>query len=190
MIVAGIDLGSSHCRTALWNGSSAEVFTNRLSGRKLELRVDLGGPSQLLKFDTHRQRFGSDEAAYAETVAMLREAWEDAQEAANGPVSGVVLTVPCGFTERQRALMRDAAREAGIPATRLLDEPVALAIGAGIGAERSLIFLLGAAFCQAAIVVRDGLQWTVHSMQCNPALGGNNLDAAVIHLILQRLSAE
>src|SRR4029078_6894656 len=61
--------------------------------------------------------------------AMILKSIKDAAESVmNEPVAPSVITVPAHFTQTQRQLTLDAARQAGIPCERLLNEPTAAAL--------------------------------------------------------------
>jgi molecular chaperone HscA len=55
-----------------------------------------------------------------------------AEAALGGPLVGAVITVPAYFDDAQRQATKDAARLAGLPVLRLLNEPTAAAIAYGL----------------------------------------------------------
>ncbi len=71
-------------------------------------------------------------------LAHLRAAWDHAHPDAPLAQQDVVVTVPASFDEVARELTKDAARVAGLPEVRLLEEPQA-ALYDFIGAHREVL---------------------------------------------------
>ena len=63
---------------------------------------------------------------------LLRALRERAEASLGGPVDAAVVTVPAYFDDAQRQATKDAARLAGLPVLRLLNEPTAAAIAYGL----------------------------------------------------------
>ncbi|HRE15433.1 MAG TPA: Hsp70 family protein, partial [Usitatibacteraceae bacterium] len=65
----------------------------------------------------------------ADILAALRER---AEASLGGQLAGAVVTVPAYFDDSQRQATKDAAKLAGLPVLRLLNEPTAAAIAYGL----------------------------------------------------------
>ena len=143
-------------------------------------------------------------AASASYLAHVRAAWQHRFPQAPLEQQQVILTVPASFDEGARALTLAAARQAGLPSLRLLEEPQAafydwlfrhqeqlaeqlaetrLLLVCDVGGGTSDLTLI-----QVAIV--DGQpQLTRIGVGDHLMLGGDNMDLALAHLVEARLPA-
>ena len=193
----GIDFGCSACRTAVVREGRAEPFANRFTERCPPARVEPApqsggefGPAALpAVFRGLKQRAGSDKTAPGEIADLFRQLLEDAQAAVGEPVSGAVLAVPGFFPDGPRAVLRDAALRAGFPAVRLFDEALGAVMGAAKPVESGavLVYSLGAGVFSASVVRAGNGRPRVLSSEGRRFLGGNDFDAALMGLILDRL---
>jgi len=143
-------------------------------------------------------------AASASYLAHVRAAWN--ARFAESPLEDqeVVLTVPASFDDGARALTLDAARLAGLPALRLLEEPQAafydwlfhhratldtelaptrLVLVCDVGGGTTDLTLIKVQF-------EDGEpQLTRIGVGNHLMLGGDNMDLALAHLVESRLAA-
>jgi molecular chaperone HscA len=112
----------------------------------------------------------------AEILRVLRER---AQATLGGELTGAVITVPAYFDEAQRQATRDAARLAGLPVLRLLNEPTAAAIAYGLegGAEGTYVVydLGGGTFDVSVLRLTRGV-FEVLATGGDSALGGDDFD--------------
>jgi molecular chaperone DnaK len=83
---------------------------------------------RLLGDPDRRWVFGGVEYTPVDVAAILLRHLRAEFEARVGPIGRAVVTVPVHFSTVQRRLMLVAMREAGLPASRLLNEPVAAAL--------------------------------------------------------------
>jgi len=130
-------------------------------------------------------------------LAHLRAAWDAERPDAPLDQQEVVVTVPASFDDDARELTVDAAREAGLPTVRVLEEPQA-AFYDFIGThEEGLAGLIGDARLILVVDVGGGttdltLLRVVHDDGDEPeveriavgghlVLGGDNMDAALAH---------
>ncbi|MYM72916.1 Hsp70 family protein [Duganella sp. FT134W] len=142
-------------------------------------------------------------AASASYLAHLRSAW-NARFPAH-PLEGqqIVLTIPASFDEGARALTLEAARMAGLPSLRLLEEPQAAfydwlfrqrATLAEELAETRLVLV-----CDVGGGTTDFSLMKVDIVDGQPAisrigvgnhliLGGDNMDLALAHLVEARMA--
>lgn len=103
------------------------------------------------------------------------------------PGAELRLTHPAGWGPRRRAVLVDAADRAGLPAARLVAEPVAAAayytavLGGALPAGRALaVYDLGAASFDAAVVRRTAAGFEVLAADGLATLGGLDLDHALV----------
>jgi len=185
-VILGIDLGTTQHRVALWRDGRAEVFPNRFSGHRLPAELSANGAGGW-QIGSWKRRLGTDAAAEREIAGILRHLIEDAVEAGGHSIRGALLAVPASFTERQRALLREAARQADVPAVRLLDEAVASIHGAALAPETSLVFSWGAAFLQAAVLRPEGTGWRLLASEGEPGGAGNEIDSDFMPFLSGRI---
>ncbi len=143
-------------------------------------------------------------AASASYLAHLRAAWNARFPAAPLEQQQLVLTVPASFDEGARALTLEAARMAGLPALRLLEEPQAALYDWLYRHRASLAQELAQARLVLVADVGGGTtdftlvkvemagrepQLTRIGVGNHLILGGDNMDLALAHLAEQRLGA-
>jgi hypothetical protein len=141
-------------------------------------------------------------AASASYLAHVRAAWRHRFPQAPLEQQQVILTVPASFDEGARALTLEAARQAGLPKLRLLEEPQAafydwlfrhqdsldtelaetrLLMVCDIGGGTTDLTLIQVAF-------KDGEpELTRVGVGNHLMLGGDNMDLALAHLVESRL---
>ncbi|MCE3261402.1 MAG: molecular chaperone DnaK [Pseudoduganella sp.] len=144
-------------------------------------------------------------AASASYLAHLRAAWNTRFPAAPLERQQIILTVPASFDEGARALTLEAARMAGLPALRLLEEPQAALYDwlyrhraelaqELAGARLVLVADVGGGttdFTLVKVALADGApQLTRIGVGNHLILGGDNMDLALAHLAEQRLGGE
>jgi molecular chaperone DnaK len=119
-----------------------------------------------------------------ELVAVLLRSLRAAAERRTGRAcTQAVLVVPAAFTVLQRARLREAAERAGLTVLRLLNATTAAALAfahdKGMARRRVLVWRMGAATCDAAVVAISGNDLDVVSSGGDGALGGVNFDEQV-----------
>jgi molecular chaperone HscA len=122
----------------------------------------------------------------AQILQVLRARAEDAL---GGPLVGAVITVPAYFDDAQRQATRDAARLAGIPVLRLLNEPTAAAVAYGLdtGAEGVFaVFDLGGGTFDVSILRLSKGRFEVLATGGDTALGGDDFDHRLYCWILEQ----
>jgi len=154
-----------------------------------------GSPADVLKV--------SPVEASASYLAYLRAAWNrrfphDVLEAQQ-----LVLTVPASFDEAARALTLAAARQAGLPTLRLLEEPQAVfydwlqrhrgtLTDALADARLVLVCDVGGGTTDLSLIkveLRDGeINLTRIGVGNHLMLGGDNMDMALAHLVEARMA--
>jgi len=122
----------------------------------------------------------------AEILDALRRR---AEEALGGALAGAVITVPAYFDDAQRQATRDAARLAGIPVLRLLNEPTAAAIAYGLDHRAEGVFAVfdlgGGTFDVSVLRLSKG-RFEVLATGGDTALGGDDFDHRVYCWILEQ----
>jgi molecular chaperone HscA len=125
----------------------------------------------------------------AEILQALRER---AEAALGGELAGAVITVPAYFDDAQRQATKDAARLAGIPVLRLLNEPTAAAIAYGLdkGAQGLFaIYDLGGGTFDISVLRLSGGVFEVLATGGDSALGGDDFDRCIEQWMRERLPA-
>lgn len=107
----------------------------------------------------------------------------------------IMITVPYGVTSVERRAVHEAAIQAGAREARIIPEPLASAIGAGLPVDTptgNLIVNLGGGTIEAAVVAMNGIVAAT-----SERIGGTHLDEAIIgyvrkkyNLIIGDLTAE
>lgn len=144
-------------------------------------------------------------AASASYLAHVRAAWRQNFPGAPLEDQAIVLTVPASFDEGARALTLEAARLAGLPTLRLLEEPQAACYDwlfrhrASFAAELNLSRLLlvcdvggGTTDLTLIQVAHDAVAGGIPALTRigvgeHLMLGGDNMDLALAHLLEPRL---
>lgn len=185
-VILGIDLGTTQHRVALWRDGRAEVFPNRFSGHRLPAEIQANGAGGW-QIGSWKRRLGSDQGAEREIAEVLRQLLEDAAEAGGDSIRGALFAVPASYTERQRALLREAARQAGVPAARLLDEAIAFIHGSEPAQEPTLVLSWGAASLQAAVLRPEASGWRLLASESELGGAGNEIDSDFMPFLSGRI---
>ncbi len=145
--------------------------------------------------------------ASASYLAHVRAAWNRQHPGAALENQDIVLTVPASFDEGARALTLEAARRAGLPRLRLLEEPQAAfhdwlfrhreQLAAELAQSRLLLVCdIGGGTTDLTLIqvepAADGLsppRLTRIGVGDHLMLGGDNMDLALAHLVEKRLLA-
>jgi molecular chaperone HscA len=104
-------------------------------------------------------------------------------------LDGAVITVPAYFDDAQRQATRDAGKLAGLNVLRLLNEPTAAALAYGLDKKRvgkfAVYDLGGGTFDVSILDLSEGI-FTVLSTAGDTALGGDDMDRALVDLLLHK----
>jgi molecular chaperone HscA len=113
---------------------------------------------------------------------LLRALRERAEAALGGAIDGAVVTVPAYFDDAQRQATKDAARLAGLPVLRLLNEPTAAAIAYGLENAAEGVYAVydlgGGTFDISILRLSKGV-FEVLATNGDSALGGDDFDHRV-----------
>jgi rod shape-determining protein MreB len=113
------------------------------------------------------------------TEAMLRYFIQKVNNSMRFVPPRVVVAVPSGITEVERRAVKESATHAGAREVRLLQEPVAAAIGVGLPIDEptaSMIVDIGGGTTEVAIISLSGV---VYSKSIR--VGGDELDTAIVN---------
>lgn len=123
------------------------------------------------------------------SAEILRALRARAEASLGGALVGAVVTVPAYFDDAQRQATRDAARLAGIPVLRLLNEPTAAAIAYGLDNAAEGLFVVfdlgGGTFDVSVLRLSKGV-FEVLATGGDSALGGDDFDHRLYCWILER----
>ncbi|MDH5286349.1 MAG: Fe-S protein assembly chaperone HscA [Betaproteobacteria bacterium] len=113
---------------------------------------------------------------------ILRHLRLRAETQLGGPVEGAVVTVPAYFDDAQRQATKDAAKLAGLPVLRLLNEPTAAAIAYGLDNAAEGVYAVydlgGGTFDISILRLTRGV-FEVLATSGDSALGGDDFDHRV-----------
>ncbi len=146
--------------------------------------ADFSGP--VVRFQVGQRTFTPPQIS-AEILRTLK-AWGEA--ATGEPVDKVVITVPAYFNDGQRQATKDAGRLAGLEVLRLVNEPTAASLAYGLhsmATGRVAVYDFGGGTFDISILnVKEGI-FEVLATNGDTHLGGDDIDAEVINLMLEGL---
>jgi molecular chaperone HscA len=122
------------------------------------------------------------------SAEILRALRTRGEASLGGPIDGAVVTVPAYFDDAQRQATKDAARLAGLPILRLLNEPTAAAIAYGLdnAAEGTYgVYDLGGGTFDISILKLTRGVFEVLATNGDSALGGDDFDHRVFCWIIE-----
>jgi molecular chaperone DnaK len=214
-VLVGIDLGTTHSlvgavvdgRVQLFEGSDGSPLLpsvvgvasdgSILVGREARNRrlLDPEGTVRSIKRRMGRDeevRLGRRTLSPPEISAQILAALLDrAEEALGVRPPRAVITVPAYFDDNQRQATKDAAEIAGLEVARLVNEPTAAALTHQSGGEELvLVYDLGGGTFDVSILERDEGFMEVRASQGDTQLGGDDVDAALLERVLERLGAD
>ena len=124
------------------------------------------------------------------SAIILKRLKEKAEVELDAEISGAVITVPAYFNDSQRQATRDAAKIAGLPVLRIINEPTAASLAYGISgdslAKNVLVYDLGGGTFDVSILSLEDGVFEVLSTHGDTALGGDDLDRAIMEFWLQQ----
>ncbi|MBI4819031.1 MAG: Hsp70 family protein [Deltaproteobacteria bacterium] len=135
-------------------------------------------------------RVGKRELSPQEVSALVLGGLLDWVQTATGQrPKRAVITVPAYFGEAQRQATRDAGEIAGLKVERLVNEPTAAALTYQTGSEeRVLVYDFGGGTFDVSVLERDQGFLEVKASRGDTQLGGDDVDQALVRLILDRVS--
>jgi molecular chaperone DnaK len=198
--VIGIDLGTTSCAVAIWDGSSVVVLppTTSVVGQNRAGQVVIGqagregaitGIKRVLGGGAQVRFRGRTYRAREICAFLLIELKRQAEAFAGGPVYDAVITVPSSAGEAQRRALREAAGLAQLNVRRLLDDTAAAAAGFG-GRDRTgtyAVYDLGGGTFDASIVRIGPGVVEVLGTSGDPRLGGDDFDDRIAEFALRQI---
>ncbi len=132
---------------------------------------------------------GQTDLSPPEVSALILSALLDRAERELGArPTRAVITVPAYFDDHQRQATIDASEIAGLAVERLVNEPTAAAVAHQSGAEELvLVYDLGGGTFDVSILERDEGFMEVRASHGDTALGGDDIDAALLEVVLASL---
>jgi molecular chaperone DnaK (HSP70) len=176
--------------------ASAKSWLSHASVDRLAPILPWGAPDEVRKV--------SPVTASASVLAHVRAAWNHCAPQAPLERQEIVLTVPASFDDVARDLTLQAAREAGLPTLRLLEEPQAAlydwlfrnrrALGCELADTRHVLVCdVGGGTTDLSLVrveMRGGEPWLERvAVGRHLMLGGDNMDLALAHRVESKLVA-
>ncbi len=132
----------------------------------------------------------------AEILKILKNRVEDKLD---GPLKGVVITVPAYFDDAQRQATKDAARLADLNVFRLLNEPTAAAVAYGLDQKNDAsqlqeriiaVYDLGGGTFDISILKLNKGVFEVMATGGDSALGGDDFDHSIAEWMLQESGSD
>ena len=121
---------------------------------------------------------------------VFAAAREQAERQLKRPVREIVLAVPAGFNDGQRAALRQAAQRGGLEVAGLIDEPVAAALSAGAGKasdETMAVIDLGGGATSVTVLDVAGDRCRVVAHDLDPWLSAADFDTALAQAAADQL---
>ncbi|MBP9804662.1 MAG: Fe-S protein assembly chaperone HscA [Candidatus Accumulibacter sp.] len=122
------------------------------------------------------------------SAEILRTLRLRAEASLGGALLGAVITVPAYFDDAQRQATKDAARVAGLPVLRLLNEPTAAAIAYGLDNAAEGVYAVydlgGGTFDISILKLARGI-FEVLATGGDSALGGDDFDHRIFCWMLE-----
>jgi len=216
--IIGIDLGTTYSLASVLQDGKPLVIPNALGEHLTPSAVGIGDDGTVLvgaiaraRATTHptstalsfkrdmgtdrevelgKRRFRPQELS-ALVLSTLRR---DAEEFLGRAVDEAVVTVPAYFGDAQRQATRDAGEIAGLPVERIINEPTAAALAYGLHERhrelRAVVLDLGGGtFDVTVLEILEGVI-EIQASAGDARLGGDDFDAALVELALDRLPAD
>ncbi len=215
--IIGIDLGSTNCRLAVFEGGNPVVIKDkdglssypslvafakngeRFFGHSAKQLINSNPEQSIVFFRPEMGVTGKvnvlGKEYYLEhiTAMILRSLKERAEEYLGETVSKAVISVPVIYNEIQRQAIRNAGTIAGLDILRVISCPVTAALFYGwqrTTCQKILICDLGAASFDVSILdIGDGV-FEVLSSTGNPHVGGNAFDQRIIDYLIDQFWKE
>jgi molecular chaperone DnaK len=137
---------------------------------------------------------GKDYTPEQISAFILQKIKKDAEAYTGAPVDKAVITVPAYFDDAQRQATKNAGEIAGLDVVRIINEPTAAALAYGVdkvGQEQKiLVFDLGGGTLDVTIMDFGQGVFEVLTTSGDTALGGKDMDTAIINFITNTFKAE
>ena len=129
------------------------------------------------------------------SALVLKKLKESAENHLGESVEQAVITVPANFDDYQRNATIEAARLADLKVLRLLNEPTAAALAYGVGnssdtEEIIAVYDFGGGTFDITLLEVTGKTFEVLTTTGDTALGGDDLDNAIVGMIVEEFDEE
>ena len=124
---------------------------------------------------------------------MLRELKRRAEMALGEDITNAVITVPAYFNDAERQATKDAGRIAGLDVLRIVNEPTAASLAYGLQEGKQgiiVVYDFGGGTFDVSILKLSGGIFEVLSTAGDTHLGGDDIDKALMRLVMAELGAE
>ncbi|CAM9173323.1 unnamed protein product, partial [Ectocarpus sp. 8 AP-2014] len=159
--------------------ADAKLFPFKVVGqdRQAAVEVEVGGS---------KKTFAPEEIS----AMVLLKMKETAEDFLGQQVSNAVITVPAYFNNAQRQATEDAARIAGLTASRIINEPTAAALAYGMDTKSSqekniLVYDLGGGTFDVSLLTIDDGVFEVLATNGDTHLGGEDFDQRVMQYFIK-----
>ncbi|MCX7313737.1 MAG: Hsp70 family protein [Alphaproteobacteria bacterium] len=210
----GIDLGTTNSCVARLESGSIRIFQNNdqmnvtpsavhipksgrvIVGRRAYAALLTDPDNVAIEFkrwmgQKDRKRFVAaqrDLSAEELSAEILKSLKEDVRRQSDANVTAAVITVPAAFGALQCEATARAAALAGLEEAPLLQEPIAAAIGYGLGRtsadQRWLVFDLGGGTLDIAVVSTRQGRLNILEHRGDNLLGGKDVDRLIVEQVL------
>lgn len=195
-----VDVGLSAKAAQLDDIDNTIMSAKRLLGRAVTDIKTLGGSLPYKFAETESsvpeiQTVAGNVTAIEVSAEILKSLKMRVEDSLDGPLKGVVITVPAYFDDAQRQATKDAARLAGLNVFRLLNEPTAAAIAYGLDGEDDeseqkeriiAVYDLGGGTFDISILRLNRGVFEVMATGGDSALGGDDFDHVIAEWILDQ----
>ncbi len=129
------------------------------------------------------------------SAEILKRCKRVAEDQLAQPIHKAVVTVPAYFNDAQRTATAVGGKIAGLEVVRMINEPTAAALAFGLGetsgrTQTVLVYDFGGGTFDVSILkIVDGV-FEVLSTDGDTQLGGDDLDAAIMKLLVQRVGTQ
>lgn len=123
------------------------------------------------------------------SAEILKSLQMRAEKTLGAKLDGVVITVPAYFDDAQRQATKEAAKLAGIPVLRLLNEPTAAALAYGLDSGQEgvvVVYDLGGGTFDVSILRLNKGVFEVLATCGDTSLGGDDFDHLIADYFLQQ----
>ncbi|MGI5239667.1 Hsp70 family protein [Dactylosporangium sp. CA-139066] len=179
--------GSPLLSSAVLLGPDGQLHTGRDAAHLSRSAPERLEPNPKRRIDEGVVLLGAGEVGVRELIASVLSRVAREAERVAGPVRDAVLTHPAGWGQGRRAMLVDAARQAGFVTVELVGEPTAAATyfaytrgGALPIGSCVLVYDLGAGTCDVTLLRRTPTGFEPVASDGLNDVGGLDVDAAVI----------
>jgi len=187
--------GSTLLPSVVWFPEDAEPVVGQAAVNHAALEPDRVVRSAKRRLGTgHTYTIGERTVTPVDVSALVLRALADGAERACGVrPERVVVTVPAWFNQAQRGETRRAVDQAGLELARMINEPTAAGLAHNLGhttRRRAMVYDLGGGTFDVSIIDQDGPVTQVLASRGDTRLGGDDVDRALVDILLVGLARE